>query len=137
MNLAHTTGRRWRRWAGCAVLAGTTACGSPDPATPHWSRLLQGQLDASTQPPCWRVSFPLQLGPDQSALKEPLRLMVQDGLMVERDHIEHVPISRHGSLWVPKPRFELTDKGRRLYRDDLAPAGPDMPRSGLCFQPQA
>ncbi len=124
----------WRRWAGCAMLASASACGDTGTAGPDgWVRLLQGQLDPTSQPACWRVEFPLQLGPQQVALREPLRQMVRAGLLVEHDHVEQVPLSRTGQLWQPTPRFELTDRGRRLYRQDLEPAA-GAPRSGLCFE---
>lgn len=129
--------RLWRGGVGAAVLSCTVACGNPAPDEPHWSQLLQDRLDASTQPPCWRVAFPLQVEPSQAALREPLRQMVREGLLEEHDHVEPTALSRQGRLWVPTPRFELTQKGRRYYRDDLAAAGPGVPRSGLCRQSAA
>ena len=119
MRYATARARRWRHWAACTLLVGTSACGNSEPEPTHWSRLLQDRLDTRTQPPCWRVAFPLQLDAQRAEWRAPLRAMVQDGLLVEHDHFEQVELSREGRLWVPTPRFELTERGRRVYREDL------------------
>lgn len=119
MTFATARACHWRRWVACTLLVGTSACGLSDPEPTHWSRLLQDQLDTSTQHPCWRVAFPPQLDAQRAELRVPLRAMVRDGLLVEHDHFEQVELSREGRLWVPTPRFELTERGRREYRADV------------------
>ena len=117
-----------RLTAGAVLALASAGCSDSSHRTdPELTHALRGHLDGAN-PPCLRLVFPLAITPERSDLKAPLRALVRAGFLVERDAIQEQVLSRTGRLWMPVPTFELTERGRRHYREG-SPGG----ARGLCL----
>ena len=119
----NTTRQRVRKACGVAAAAGVLAWSAGCTYATGGSQTVIAQAlgphIGNAQPPCLPLAFPLTLSAEQADLKGALRALAQEGLLVERDQIHEVRLSRTGRLWVPQSRFELTERGRRHYREDV------------------